>query len=160
MAVGEGMAETFEGFNVSLTTKGYPCIYVNRKLVYIHILVWERANGKIPPNFDIHHKDGNKLNYSLDNLELLSKSDHKRLHAGWVRENGQWTAKSCGKCKRILPLDKFVISKRRHVVSDRCKDCRHKDEHERRKAFSPEKKADFLKRRRESYKSKMEEKNV
>ena len=145
------MTETFEGFKIKLDAKGYPFFYANRKLIYLHILIWERANGKIPPNCDIHHKDGNKLNYSLDNLELLSKSDHKRLHAGWVRQNEEWIAKPCGKCKRVLPLSNFVISKRRHIVSGRCRNCRHKDEHKRRKAFSPEKKAEFLKRKRESY---------
>lgn len=147
----EGSAATFEGFNVKIDTKGYPCIHTNGKLVYLHVLVWERAHGPIPRNYDVHHKDQNKLNYSLENLELLSKSDHKKLHAGWIRENGQWVAKPCGKCKRVLPLSDFNIRKRDHKVSSRCKSCRHKDEYDRRKAFSPEQRTEFLKRRRESH---------
>ena len=152
MAVGEGKAlkeETFEGLNISYDRKGYPQVHIGGKTVPIHILVWERANGKKPGNSDIHHKDGDKLNYSLDNLELLSKSDHKRLHAGWVRQNGEWIAKSCCKCKRLLPLESFIILKKSRVVSGYCKACRIKDKRERNNA-SPEKRAEYLKRRRES----------
>lgn len=29
----------------------------------------------------VHHKDGNKLNNSWDNLELMSRSKHSKLHA-------------------------------------------------------------------------------
>ena len=29
---------------------------------------------------DIHHKDGNKLNNSIDNLELISHDNHTKLH--------------------------------------------------------------------------------
>ncbi len=42
--------------------------------------VWENKNGKIRENMLIHHKDGNKLNDSIDNLELVSKSEHISIH--------------------------------------------------------------------------------
>jgi RecA/RadA recombinase len=35
----------------------------------------------VPKNMDIHHKDANSLNDSLDNLLLIDKSEHYRLHA-------------------------------------------------------------------------------
>ena len=28
----------------------------------------------------VHHKDGNKLNNSIDNLELLTRAEHINLH--------------------------------------------------------------------------------
>jgi hypothetical protein len=31
---------------------------------------------------NIHHKDENKLNNNLSNLEFISKSDHKKIHLG------------------------------------------------------------------------------
>jgi hypothetical protein len=46
----------------------------------LHRLIWEKIHGPIPPYHVIHHKDGNKLNNSIDNLECLSQSEHSRLH--------------------------------------------------------------------------------
>lgn len=34
----------------------------------------------VPKGFVIHHKDNNKLNNSVDNLEMLSRSQHTILH--------------------------------------------------------------------------------
>lgn len=48
---------------------------------YEHHLVWEQAFGSIPEGYEIHHKDGNKLNNSLSNLQLITRSEHARLHA-------------------------------------------------------------------------------
>lgn len=42
--------------------------------------VWEQAYGSIPHGHVIHHRDGNRFNDSLDNLECLSKEDHDKLH--------------------------------------------------------------------------------
>src|SRR4051812_11359125 len=49
--------------------------------VRLHRMVWESANGIIPPGHDIHHKDNDPSNNQLDNLELLTKSEHCELHA-------------------------------------------------------------------------------
>lgn len=54
---------------------------------YLHRLVWEENFGEIPPNFHIHHKDGNKLNCDISNLELISKSEHHRMHRKGVSVN-------------------------------------------------------------------------
>lgn len=41
-----------------------------------HILVARPKLGEV-----VHHKDGNKLNNSPDNLQVMSRSDHSKLHA-------------------------------------------------------------------------------
>ena len=48
----------------------------------IHSRIGEKKYGfeKIPPNFVIHHIDGNKDNNQYYNLILLHKKDHKRIH--------------------------------------------------------------------------------
>lgn len=48
---------------------------------YIHILVWEAFKGSIPEHYVVHHKDHNKHNNNIDNLELLSDTEHKRMHS-------------------------------------------------------------------------------
>jgi len=102
---------TFEGFGIWYDKKGYPTIWINNKSVKIHVYIWERINGEKPKGHDIHHKDFDKGNYKLSNLEILSQSDHKKLHAGWIREKGVWMKKPCKDCKRNLPLDKFYPRK-------------------------------------------------
>lgn len=50
------------------------------KTIDAHRLVWIKHNGEIPQGFVIHHIDENPLNNSLENLELLSRSVHAKLH--------------------------------------------------------------------------------
>ena len=52
-----------------------------------HRLVWEAAHVTIPDGYEIHHVDGNGHNNSLDNLVLLSRSEHAKLHAKLRKEN-------------------------------------------------------------------------
>lgn len=47
----------------------------------LHRAVWESKHGKMPRRHEVHHKDRDKSNNRLDNLELLSPSDHARRHA-------------------------------------------------------------------------------
>lgn len=47
---------------------------------YLHRYVWELANGKIPNGMDVHHKNHDRTNNSLSNLELLKRSEHKKHH--------------------------------------------------------------------------------
>jgi hypothetical protein len=47
---------------------------------YEHRLVWEMFNGPIPEGHVIHHKDGNKRNNSIENLECLPKGEHHSHH--------------------------------------------------------------------------------
>lgn len=48
--------------------------------IYLHREVWEQANGPIPDGREVHHKNGDKTNNSLDNLEMLSESEHGTRH--------------------------------------------------------------------------------
>lgn len=47
-----------------------------RYAVYVHRLVWETFNGKVPEGYEINHIDHNKANNSLANLELVTHSDN------------------------------------------------------------------------------------
>lgn len=114
--------ERFEGFSVFTDAKGYKCIWVDGKTVKIHVFIWERKNGKKPEGFDIHHLNHDKGDYTLSNLELMSKSDHSRLHAGWVRTGEEWTHKPCTGCGELLRLVDFYPRKGK-TPSANCKQC-------------------------------------
>lgn len=55
-------------------------IKINGKRKRLHVYTWEYYNGEIEKGFCVHHKDDNKLNNDISNFELMSKSEHRRLH--------------------------------------------------------------------------------
>lgn len=46
----------------------------------MHRYVWEYHNGAIPEGYQVHHKDKNKANNDITNLELIPFSKHAKLH--------------------------------------------------------------------------------
>lgn len=46
----------------------------------LHRQKWKDAHGEIPPGHDIHHKDENKENNSIENLEARPFTEHRREH--------------------------------------------------------------------------------
>jgi hypothetical protein len=46
----------------------------------LHRLIYESEHGPIPEGHVIHHKDNNKLNNRLDNLEMMPTYEHNVLH--------------------------------------------------------------------------------
>lgn len=59
----------------------YKIVKDNGKFKREHRLVWERAYGKIPKGYIIHHINGNSKDNRLENLLCLSHGDHIRLHS-------------------------------------------------------------------------------
>jgi len=92
--------------------KGYALIWKNGKDNKVYILEFEKyIYHKKLKGYDIHHTDFNKGNYKIENLEIITKSDHLKLHANWVRKDGEWILKPCKDCKKKLPLDNFYQRK-------------------------------------------------
>jgi hypothetical protein len=48
--------------------------------IWEHRKVWEDANGPIPTGLIVHHRNGDGFDNRLDNLELLTRADHARVH--------------------------------------------------------------------------------
>lgn len=66
-----------------LNTDGYLLLKTGRRgpkpndrWEFVHRLIWEQANGPIPEGYRIWWKDGDRLNCSLSNLEMLSGAEH------------------------------------------------------------------------------------
>lgn len=63
-----------------------------------HRMVLYDAGVDIPPGSNVHHKNGIKDDNRLENLEVLAKSEHHRLHvrtAGFVvNQYGTWPVRS------------------------------------------------------------------
>ena len=60
----------------------------------LHRAVWTYYNGPIPEGHHIHHKDHNKENNDLSNLECIQGSAHMSMH-GKENMNGRGYPKAC-----------------------------------------------------------------
>ena len=100
----------YDGIIWTLEKSGYMCanLNVNGKFIFtrLHRYVWEKYNGPIPDDKEIHHKDENKLNNNIDNLELLTESKHLSLHTSgekhhfYGRHHSQETIKKISETKK------------------------------------------------------------
>ena len=54
--------------------------YFQRDGVRLHREVWKDKHGEVPNGFHVHHKDHDRHNNGLDNLELMTKSEHISHH--------------------------------------------------------------------------------
>lgn len=60
--------------------KGHPLADPNG-YAYEHLVVWCSAgNTKPEAGFLIHHRNGNKTDNRIANLEVMSRADHNRTH--------------------------------------------------------------------------------
>ena len=74
-----------EKFKTNPTTRiekrGYRLIYVpGRKWVKEHHYIWEQKNGKLPSGKIIHHINFNPLDNRIENMTIMDKKEHTKLH--------------------------------------------------------------------------------
>lgn len=82
-SIKQGMLAYFDkkGRTGTITKNGYKAIRLNGVIKYEHRLIWEQAYGEIPKGYQIHHINHNKLDNRLENLEMISNSDHQKQHS-------------------------------------------------------------------------------
>ena len=107
-----------------VTKYGYRRVTLKtRRQRFEHVLVWERHYGPVPPGSEIHHRNGNKLDNRIKNLQLLTRLEHKRLHSGCIRFGDTWL-KRCRRCRwyRDIAIDFYVYPGRNGVMGI-CRRC-------------------------------------
>ena len=65
-----------------------------------HAWVWTNHFGSPPIGTHLHHKDGNKSNNAIENLELLTATEHTRLHLH-EPERKELSRKACDKIRHL-----------------------------------------------------------
>ena len=74
--------------NIESITNTYKTIQVDKKQVREHRYIMECFLGrKLGSDEIVHHKDGNKKNNSIENLEILSRSEHIKRHYAEIGQN-------------------------------------------------------------------------
>lgn len=72
-------------------------------MFYIIGLLWKNNIGRIlNKNEVIHHKDGNKHNNSIENLENLDNRQHSSLHG--KLHGRKWCILKCPNCGKIFDM--------------------------------------------------------
>lgn len=83
------ISDTIQEFNGE---RFYLCgYYFQHNGKRLHRAVWEHHNGRVPKGFHVHHKDHDRSNNSIENLELLDESTHLKEHINDEirKENGR-----------------------------------------------------------------------
>ncbi len=116
----------------TITSNGYLFRKANGIRLLEHRRLWEEHYEEtIPSGYEIHHLDGNKLNNSLENLQLLSHRSHMRLHRGWIEVKNQWW-KVCSHCGELKSLSDYYVCEKYGTTQNCCKVCKCKEGKERR----------------------------
>jgi hypothetical protein len=106
-----------------MNDKVYKVTYNNRKRVYKHRLVWERAYGPIPDGCHIHHINGDPHDNRLENLKCVTRIEHNYIESGYEFVNGQWT-KLCSGCNTKKPINCYDRTKNTGRVYTLCIECK------------------------------------
>ena len=120
------MQQEFNGIVFIPDEKGYYRAK-NDFMVYMHRVVWEFYNTKIPDGYEIHHIDFDRSNNNISNLQLLTVTEHKKLHGNlltdeqrnWKRtnliQNAQPKAIEWHKSDAGKELHKTLIAQQREL---------------------------------------------
>ena len=91
-----------------LQKNGYMTLCIKNKKYYIHRLVMESYIGRKLEKFEqVHHKNGNKIDKRIENLEIINIKEHQRIHA---------KKQKLGKDRKgISPINKTNIEKIKQI---------------------------------------------
>lgn len=88
----------------------YPRKTINGEYQLIHRAVMEKQLGrKLSDDEVVHHINGNKDDYTPENLQLLTRSEHSKMHIAGTAKYETVTCAYCGKKveKRLNAIKKY-----------------------------------------------------
>jgi len=112
-----------------------PYIWDGRYLKFngemVHRLVWEETKGAIPDSMLVHHKNGDRLDNRVENLELITRAEHCKLHRPRLGHCSP-TLTLCRVCGQPRNSREMLSNPHRHV----CNKCRGKEDRRKEKHVS------------------------
>ena len=100
-----------DGLKFTINRDGYYECTTSDRLM-LHNYNYCKHNGGIPLGFEIHHIDFNKLNNNIENLQLVTPSEHTKIHATAVNGSGMNRKVVCVETKEVF--DSIVQVAKRH----------------------------------------------
>lgn len=87
--------------------------------ILVHRMVYFDYYGSIPEGHHIHHKDGNKKNNAIENLEAITNSEHHKEH----HPTGAKMRNQYGECK-VKALEQRISYRRmKKFIPRTCEQC-------------------------------------
>ena len=107
-----------------VTRFGYRRVHVpgTRRQRMQHVLVWEAHYGPVPAGHVLHHINCDKLDNRVEDLQALTRVEHKRMHSGCIVRSGMWW-KQCRRCRAWKPITDYYQYPGRSGVIGLCKPC-------------------------------------
>jgi len=115
--------EGLEGIRWRVGANGYVIGYANGRHYIQHRVIWEQELGPIPPGWHIHHKDGNRANNAIENLECVPPRTHYDRHV----ESREVFDIDCSDCGKPFP-------RKRGGFTSACPACQQKRADEARRS--------------------------
>lgn len=86
--------------------------------VLLHRVIVENYIGRLlKSNEVVHHKDGNKHNNSIDNLEVMDSKAHNKMHSSTGRA---YVVLTCSECGRHFTREKRQVKSGKPFCSRSC----------------------------------------
>lgn len=115
---------TVEVGHERITRDGYVEVKVNdnedssRNFKLKHRLVWESVNGPVPKNHQVRFIDGDKMNFDIDNLKLVSLSESLKINSMCDKSIVKrfLGIKDKGLVEKIITDHKDIVSLKRNAL--------------------------------------------
>jgi hypothetical protein len=94
--------------------RGYVRVYVNKRYMMLHRVVWEMLRGPIPIGMMIDHIDRNKINNRIENLRLVTPRENainKTLRNKYIYPGISWNGRSRSWCASVMNGEEKWICK-------------------------------------------------
>lgn len=94
----------------------YPRVYNEGYALRAHVVWWLHKRRCHPKNMELHHKDGNRVNDVITNLQPLSNSQHQKFH-----RPTPFSTLTCLQCNKRFRIESSrVRSRPTKYCSQRC----------------------------------------